>query len=236
MNAAGVSANPLLEDALTALPEIAQRLTVQPAVTPYPDWREWPAYDACVPVTAQACSALVAEWVSQAAARMAVRLPWRLPGVAVPVAEVAPGLSLGEQPHDPAGCDRGGGPHLGPCAVPPEPGEVADRIGAAMAEYAAEVGAEPVTDGPGIRDEFDDLEAAPATPDDTDAEFQAAMDAEFNAGDSHALDLGPVQAAAMDRFNEAHDAEAGPDGTTVMPAVEAHTEAIPAVTDSTEGA
>ena len=188
MNAETVSANPLLEDALTALPEIAQRLTVQPAVTPYPDWREWPAYDACVPVTAQACSALVAEWVSQAAARMAVRLPWRLPAVTVPpVAEVVPG-------------------------------DVAERIGAAMPGYAAEVGAEP------FRDEMDDLEATPA-PDATAAEYQAEMDDEFNAPED------PVQAARMDRFNAAHDAEAGPDGTTVMPAVSAETEAIPAVTE-----
>jgi hypothetical protein len=28
-------------------------------------------------------------------------------------------LSLGEQPHDPARCDRGGRPHLGPCVAAP---------------------------------------------------------------------------------------------------------------------
>ena len=30
-------------------------------------------------------------------------------------------LSLGEQPHDPAHCDRAGQPHLGPCNEPAEP-------------------------------------------------------------------------------------------------------------------
>lgn len=33
-------------------------------------------------------------------------------------ADDLPGVSLGEQPHDPAHCDRDGRPHLGPCADP----------------------------------------------------------------------------------------------------------------------
>jgi hypothetical protein len=50
-----------------------------------------------------------------------------------------------------------------------------------------------------------------------------------------AAELDAGREAAMERFNEAHDAEATPAETAVIPAVEDFTQAIPAVTDSTEG-
>jgi hypothetical protein len=37
------------------------------------------------------------------------------------------GVSLGEQPHDPVGCDQDGRPHLGPCTEP-DPGPVASAL------------------------------------------------------------------------------------------------------------
>ena len=50
-----------------------------------------------------------------------------------------------------------------------------------------------------------------------------------------AAELDAGREAAMERFNEAHDAEATPAKTAVIPAVEDFTQAISAVTDGTEG-
>ena len=50
-----------------------------------------------------------------------------------------------------------------------------------------------------------------------------------------AAELDAGREAAMERFNEAHDAEAAPAETTVIPAVEDFTQANPKVTDGTEG-
>ena len=52
------------------------------------------------------------------------------------------GVSLGEQPHDSANCDRGGQPHLGPCVepepvtAPPEPAPEGEAVLAAHPEWA----------------------------------------------------------------------------------------------------
>ena len=50
-----------------------------------------------------------------------------------------------------------------------------------------------------------------------------------------AAELDAGREAAMERFNEAHDAEAAPAESAVIPAVEDFTQAIPKVTDGTEG-
>ena len=50
-----------------------------------------------------------------------------------------------------------------------------------------------------------------------------------------AAELDAGREAAMERFNEAHDAEEAATETTVIPAVEDFTQANPKVTDGTEG-
>ena len=92
-----------------------------------------PEPEAAEPVRDEAAEAAIQAASGEALARWAARAA---------LDEAGPGISLGEQPHDPGCCDRGGQPHLGPCVEPepvaeaPEPAPEGEAVLAAHPEWA----------------------------------------------------------------------------------------------------
>jgi len=91
-----------------------------------------PEPEAAEPVRDEAAEAAIQAASGEALARWAARAA---------LDEAGPGISLGEQPHDPGCCDRGGQPHLGPCVEPepvaeaPEPAPEGEAVLAAHPEW-----------------------------------------------------------------------------------------------------
>ena len=109
------------------------------------------------------------------------------------------------------------------------PGALALVVAAAADESAG-----LVLGGDGRDDTSAAAEGAAADPDDPSAR-DIAIATVGALGSVVAAELDAGREAAMERFNEAHDAEEAATETAVIPAVEDFTQAIPAVTDGTEG-
>ena len=117
-----------MTDQTPEAPEVAVEPVAAEAVPQAP-----PEPEAAEPVRDEAAEAAIQAASGEALARWAARAA---------LDEAGPGISLGEQPHDPGNCDRGGQPHLGPCVEPepvaeaPEPAPEGEAVLAAHPEWA----------------------------------------------------------------------------------------------------